>query len=330
MGLTERQRQMIEDARTRRQEATRAAGLHDTREAAAKVSPEEYQKRLREMVARDNAIVSTAKEERLARAREEWREVVGSRWADATVEDPALNDLIQRKVRNIISNGPQHRNGLVLAGNLGVGKTWAAYGYARALVEAGALLPKSLMHGTESGLLLPLMSLGYDRPRKMGEFLDKNYRFYLIDDVGRAFTRDVGLLHEVWYEILNHAYENHIPIALTTNKRVEREYNRGLKRETSELEQWIGDAAFDRLMAIAERTSPAGGNKRARVNQMMDDGQTLGITNSPKLEDDPFAGLGATPPRRDDQSSRWDSGRHSGPHIPRSTLSDSDLRPDRI
>ena len=316
--LTERQKTMLEEAARRKREAATVAGLSPM-EPRPGVSREEYLRRRNEMIRRDGLIAENVRSERIEQAMKEWAVTVGPRFAQATVENPRVKAIIDKKVHRIVTGGPQHHNSIVLSGDLGVGKTWAAFAYARALVESGVLWPGSIKHGTESGLLLPLMNLGFERPQKLKAFLDEKTRFYLIDDVGRTFVRDTALRHEVWYEVLNHAYDNHIPVVLTTNKSTAEFYDRTQRRNTNELEAWIGDAAYDRLRNIADIIIPGEENKRPKVNRMMDEGKVLGIEEQAD-EHDPFEGISV--PRQASQ------GRKPAPR-PQIRHSVEDLRPKR-
>lgn len=319
-NFTERQQAMLGDAlRKRRDSATRAGLLVSGSPAKAKVSKEEYNRRMRIMLAEDARIAEQTKNERIGEAMDEWAKVVGVRFERATIEDARIERIIMEKVDRIVNHGPLHRNGIVLSGGLGVGKTWTAYAYARLLVERGALLPSSLVHGTETTLLAPLALGGFERPQRIFDFLNNNNKFYLIDDVGRTFIRSQELQHEIWYELLNHAYENHVPIALTTNKSTVNFKVPGSDRVTNELEMWIGDAAYDRLRNIADIIVPNEENKRAKVGKMMDEGKVLGLNSEQTMEEqDPFGGLSLPDPPR--------KASFAPPVIKRS---DKELRPKR-
>lgn len=323
--FNERQRKMLQDALDKRREKADNAGL-STPTAKRKVSQEEYRRRMQEMMVEDQRVTQETQKRRIAEALEDWKRIAGPRFAESTIENPRVHSLVMAKVDRIQNHGPLHRNSLVLSGKLGVGKTWTAYAYARELVSRGILLPSSLVHGTESSLLTPLAVAGFERPAKVFKFLNSNNKFYIIDEVGRSNIRP-EIRHEIWYEIVNHAYENHVPLVITTNKSTASYKVMGSDRVTNELEEWIGEAAYDRLKHIADVVIPSEENKRAQVGKLMDEGKVLGL-EEPEEEVDPFGDpVRKATPSRNNAGSQGNS--NQGIRRSSTKLQDKDLRPRR-
>lgn len=274
--LNQNQQNLLQEAIRRRKEAIAAIASSRGAEKKKEVSPEEYARRLNAQIQIDTGIASSLKKERIDSALKEWDILVGRRFARAKIEDPTIAEKVNVRVRRIVNGGPLHRNSLVLIGHLGVGKTWTGYAYARQLIEEGVLSPGEVLFGTEIGLLNPLALATYDRAEKIENLLDSSRKFYFIDEVGRATFKSTELRHEIWYAIINHAYENHIPIVITTNKSSRTSVTRDTKTNKeygNELEAWIGEAAYDRLKYMASDGGviiPGDVNKRAEVNDALD------------------------------------------------------------
>lgn len=240
------------------------------------VTPDEYNRRLQAQIQTDNALAKDLKQERVDAALKVWDERVGPRFAYARVDSPEIQKRVNERVARIVNNGPLHKNSMVLTGHLGVGKTWTGFAYARQLIEEGVLRPAEVLFGTEIGLLTPLALASFDRTEKIQEFLNLHHKFFFIDEVGRATFKSPELRHEIWYAIINHAYENHIPVVITTNKSSKPSGVKDTmsnKAYKSEMEMWIGEAAYDRLKYMVGEDGaivPGDENKRAEVNSRLD------------------------------------------------------------
>lgn len=292
-NLNEKQRQLLMNAIKKREQRKADAGVSAPSEKK-EVTPNEYRKRLQEQMERDAKIIAGSNQERIDKAIEEWENSVGPRFSRAVVENPRVKSLVDGKVQKISEGVYLHRNGLVLSGIVGGGKTWTAYAYARMLIGKGLLAPSSVVHGTEASLLLPL-TLGYDRTEKIHEFLNRGKKFYIIDDSGVCNYRTPEQRYEVWFQLVNHAYEHHIPLVITTSmSTVSRD------GKPSQLAEWIGEAAYDRLQNIADVVVPSDSNKRSAATKNMDNGKIYGLAQAENnanratsTNDDPFAGLGS-------------------------------------
>lgn len=294
--LNERQRKLLEDAMNRRRKSAEAAQAERPKaKPASDFDPTEYARRLNESIAKDHALAADLKKSRVDSALREWDSIVGLRFANARIdsENESILNRVESRVARIVAGGPLHKNSMVLTGHLGVGKTWTGYAYARRLLEEGMLQPAEILHGTEIGLLSPLSLATYDRAEKIQNFLNPQHKFYFIDEVGRATFKTSELRHEIWYAIINHAYENHIPVVLTTNKStrsaqiVDAQSNR---KYTTEMEQWIGEAAYDRLKYMTGDDGvivPGDVNKRGEVNTMLDNAGSEPNPNKPLGKKEP-------------------------------------------
>lgn len=295
-SLTPEQRARLLEAIVAKRKRQEEAGLFAENKNENAVSNEEYQRRLRESMMRDQEIIQSTQQVTLQQRVTDWETQVGPRFAKAKIEDDRIKALVDEKIERIRGGSLLHRNGLVLSGIVGGGKTWTAYAYARMLIESGFLLPSSVVHGTETGLLLPL-TLGFDKAEKTQDFLNQGKKFYLIDDTGLCNYKSPEQRQELWFQLVNHAYENHIPLVVTTSMSTVSARN----GQKSQLELWIGEAAYDRLKNIADVIIPSDSNKRSMATGLMDKGKIhgMGQMNSNDFEQsnnanqpyDPFSGL---------------------------------------
>lgn len=296
----------------------------------AKFSPQEIRRRQEAERLKDTAVLESSKSERVASALVDWERRLGKgRFANAHIENSRVREIVENKVAIIVQDGKYHKSGLILSGSIGVGKTWVAYAYARRLVEEGALLPSALVEGSEMSLLAGIAAAGYERPEKMHKLLDPSKRFYLIDEVGRSTYKDVMLRHEMWLQLVNHCYEYHVPIVLTTNLSTLKNIETKAKTMISELEEWVGEAAYDRLVTICDGIVPDGDNKRPEASQLMESGSDLGMSDPAKI--DPFRGT-SVPSSSVSRDSVSQSASNSSPPPRRARtmrLPTEDLRPRR-
>ena len=98
--------------------------------------------------------------------------------------------------------------------------------------------------------------------------------------MGRAKYRDIDAQHAIWFTLLDHAYVKGIPVILTSNLstvRVEVEDPFTKEKKTvSPLEQWIGDAATDRIRYMVGDDGaivPDDVNKRGQHNKFFNSGK---------------------------------------------------------
>lgn len=276
--LNDAQRELLRNALAKKKTAKKVAADTNVSSVKKPVTREEYARNLNAHIADDASIASNHSAVRIQRELDAWHQRVGDRMSNAVAENPAVVEKINRRVGKIINGGPLHSNGLVLTGHLGTGKTWNAYAYIEKLIRAGVIANHEICAETEIGLLTPIALATFNRPDKMDEILHKKYKFYFIDEVGRATFKNPELRHEIWYELINHAYLHHIPVVLTTNKSTEQKNIREAttnKTYSNELEAWIGDAAYDRLRYMIGSDGaivPSGENQRKATNARFDNG----------------------------------------------------------
>ena len=276
--LNDAQRELLRKALAKKKAASKAPAASAKSSVKQPVSKEDYARKLNAHIAADASIASNHSAVRIQRELDAWHQRVGERMSNAVAENPAVAEKINRRVSKIINGGPLHSNGLVFTGHLGTGKTWNAYAYIEKLIRAGVLANHEICAETEIGLLTPIALATFNRPDKMDEILHKKYKFYFIDEVGRATFKNPELRHEIWYELINHAYLHHIPVVLTTNKSTEPKNIRESttnKTYANELEAWVGDAAYDRLRYMIGSDGaivPSGENQRKATNARFDNG----------------------------------------------------------
>lgn len=106
------------------------------------------------------------------------------------------------------------KNGLILIGNNGVGKTHLACSIANKLIENGT----PVIYGTLINLLAELRN-SYDIDKNISEMeifkLYENVDLLIIDDLGKEKPSEWGL--EKLFTIINSRYENNLPVIITTN-----------------------------------------------------------------------------------------------------------------
>ncbi len=240
-NVTHEERQKILEAISKRKKpANTDFGVREKKH----VSQEEYQQRMFDEIAKDRKDAAINKEARIARYVEIWNKSVGERFNKATTTNPQILDKSDRIKRGVGG----HRTSVVLAGDLGIGKTWAAYGYLNDLVHQGLYNPAEIVHSTESTILGRIASAGFKRDDFFEELCKPMHKVFFIDDVGQAYYSDENKRHSVWFELINHIYANDLILVMTTNKKFLLNENGRFKTEA--LPNWIGDAAYDRVKNI--------------------------------------------------------------------------------
>lgn len=264
-------------------------------------SPEEYHRRLMEETSRTQEMVKETTSLRVQASLDRWKEIVGPRFfgAGVLVEE----EKIAERVRFFQSGETHFNSSVVLSGDLGVGKTWRAYGYAEKLIRENVLQQPNIVVGTEISVLGSIASSGFRKPDKMAELMDERHKFFLIDEVGRTKFPSVEARQEIWYELINHIYMNDLTLVISTNmstKPYEKPIHQGESdgfstpntfrtmssaRErkqanlessnvivTNAIEEWIGKPAYDRLKHIVGdgMIVPTGPNRRPTLTRTPD------------------------------------------------------------
>jgi DNA replication protein DnaC len=135
---------------------------------------------------------------------------------------------------------------LLLLGNAGTGKTHQAYGALRLIAESGR--PPIGWRGTSAVDLYAELRPrdGIDSHEVFTRYADLD--LLLLDDVGAA--KDTQFTEDVTYRLVNHRYEQNLPMILTTNLRVD------------DLRKAIGDRTASRLAAMCTQVELRGTDRR--------------------------------------------------------------------
>lgn len=251
MGELDAAREMANLREEVRKRATRLQGGVAQTSATRRVEPVQnadsatlYQQRLREEAEKNQVLVKAFRNEQIAQLEREWEARIEDRWRDAGLDkitDPEYSTPIKDRLERHATRSGLNRTSLVMSGQMGRGKTYLAYAYARELIRQGLMLPSQIFFDTERTLGL-ISNSGYKKADRMEALLNPHYRFFLIDDVGRGVFSSDSMRGEIWYELVNHIYTRRLTLVLTTNLLSKRDEG---NKQT--LAWWLGDAAIDRL-----------------------------------------------------------------------------------
>lgn len=291
-------RQIIEERQAKRQARINKSAPKKVRKD---YSHEEYQRRLIAENKRTQEMVKATTTQRVQASLDRWQEIVGPRFFGAGIM--IEEEKIAERVRLFQSGASHFNSSVVLSGDLGVGKTWRAYGYAEKLIRENVLQQPNIVVGTEISILGSIASSGYRKPDKMAELMDDRHKFFLIDEVGRTKFPNVESRHEIWYELINYIYMNDLTLVISTNmsavpfeKPIHQGEQEGFSTPrgfktlagakekklahlessnaivTNEIEEWIGKAAYDRLKHIVGdgMIIPTGPNRRPGLTRTED------------------------------------------------------------
>lgn len=163
------------------------------------------------------------------------------------------------------SNADAECPSLLLAGTVGVGKTWQAYGALRAAVTGTR--PTTWIAVTSADLYASLRPrAGHDTEAELERY--RSAGLLLIDDLGAAKASE--WVEETTYRVLNGRYEDMRPSIFTTNLPI------------PTLKEAIGDRIASRLAETCQRVVMEGGDRRRST--------TLPTVNIPRqTEPDPEA-----------------------------------------
>lgn len=145
------------------------------------------------------------------------------------VEGKDATDLMQ--VGNTL---PPYRNGLILTGGYGTGKTHLAAAIANNLVEKGVMV----LFDTYAGHLDRLKK-EMDSSELRG-YLDKmkSMPMLVIDDLGKEKKTEWS--QQILFSVLNHRYEHYLPTVITSNM------------SPKEIPEYVEGAVASRLMETFE------------------------------------------------------------------------------
>jgi len=134
--------------------------------------------------------------------------------------------------RRQVATGPS----LLMAGVVGAGKTYQAYGAVRALVEAG--IGVRWRATTAADLYADLRPRpGADSERELAAV--SRCPLLIIDDLGAAKSSE--WVEEVTYRLINRRYNHMLPTLVTTNLAI------------ADLRAYLGDRVTSRLAQMTER-----------------------------------------------------------------------------
>lgn len=230
------------------------------------IDAERYHARLREEQEEAERIIAERRHEQVELRRKIWADMIDVRWRDASLEkirDVDARAVLEDRIQRHTSREGLNQTSVLISGTYGRGKTYVGYAYAYELIARGVLLPSQIFIGTEQALV-EIASSGYEKAERLRRLLSPQYRFYLIDDVGRGKFGAPAQRGEVWYELLNHVYSKRLTIVLTTNLIA----SKGAKNNT--VAAWLGEAAVDRLRHLVGTSGNlvmSGENMRQRIGE---------------------------------------------------------------
>lgn len=164
-----------------------------------------------------------------------WRARLPEKFQDADTEHPRVQEALTRW-----KSGQPGTAGLVILGDTGRGKTWAALGYANAAIKAGLVRPSTILYGTEAELLAAAANDTYGAVAgNLARLTSRLYRMVIIDDVGRgAWLRD-DMRQKVFAQVADAAWRDNKVLVITTNL------------DNDALAAYVGEAAMDRMSSGA-------------------------------------------------------------------------------
>lgn len=217
-----------------------------------------YQRMIAEDYKRTTELKKQEQEAVIAQSIDIWKKKVGNRWSSACldqIKNPDAHERLADRINRHVAKDPDGLNetSLLVSGLTGRGKTYLGYAYAFELIKLGLLLPHQIFIGSES-VLSEIVSSGFRQSEKMEELLSSEYKFYMIDDVGRGRFKDISDRGTIWHQVLDHMYAHQIPIVLTTNLLAKKPENVPGKTHAVTIAEWLGDSAVDRLRHIVGNT----------------------------------------------------------------------------
>lgn len=140
------------------------------------------------------------------------------------------------------------KNGLIICGSYGTGKTHLAASIANYAVENG--IPT--LFDTYGGHLEKLKAEfnSNTEPRYLN--LMRSVDMLILDDVGKE--KQTEWSQSIMFDVINHRYENMKPIIITSNF------------SSKELERYFGEACFSRLIETCHALVTQGDDYRQRIN----------------------------------------------------------------
>lgn len=231
--------------------AFRAGADPADRSAVAAAAKTEFERRCQESrdLNREKLVEATARQ-------------IPARYANATADHPDViawvDDLVRIARAKARVPGSDHILGgpsLLLAGPVGTGKTWQAYGGLRAIAQASVNAGWIFTTAADMyGALRPRH--GVDSESELKRFMTA--RLLVIDDLGAA--KDSEFTEEINYRLVNHRYDHELPSLFTTNLPP-----RSKDRDVPSLADRLGQRVTSRLGEMARHVPLTGTDRRRKV-----------------------------------------------------------------
>lgn len=142
------------------------------------------------------------------------------------------------------------KNGLIICGSYGTGKTHLAASIANYAVEHGM----STLFDTYGGHLEKLKSEFNVSGEPKHLNLMRNVDFLVLDDVGKE--KQTEWSQSIMFDVINHRYENMKPIIITSNF------------SNRELANYFGEACYSRLIEMCHAVITQGEDYRQNASQI--------------------------------------------------------------
>lgn len=180
---------------------------------------------------------------------------LGKRFSTRTFDsfDPNGNRTAYEVCRRYVDTKAydSEKNGLIICGAYGTGKTHLAASIANYAVDNG--IPT--LFDTYGGHLEKLKAeFATDRePRYLN--LMRNVDILILDDVGKE--KQTEWSESIMFDVINHRYENMKPVIITSNF------------SSRELESYFGEACYSRLVETCNAIVTSGKDKRRGADQIL-------------------------------------------------------------
>lgn len=146
--------------------------------------------------------------------------------------------------------------------------TWHAYAYLNHAIQAGKVTAGQIVAGSELNLLGHISRAGFKAEEKWDYLFLPRHQIYFIDDVGKSQFTTSEARQGAWYALIDHIYTHQLAVIITTNKSVNRS-------GSDSLGQWLGDAAFDRLVTMVGSDGMFIPGKMNKRQQVLEDRESL-------------------------------------------------------
>lgn len=177
---------------------------------------------------------------------------LGKRFSTRTFEN--FNTSVNSRAYEICKKYVEQRiydtdkNGLIICGSYGTGKTHLAAAIANHTVENGIPTLFDTYGGHLEKLKAEFNANG--EPRYLN--LMRNVDMLILDDVGKE--KQTEWSQSIMFDIINHRYENMKPTIITSNF------------SSRELQRYFGEACFSRLIETCNALVTEGDDYRQRTN----------------------------------------------------------------